>query len=86
MVKKKCCLSFNRDLKYYVDYILNSRENLKRGALKAKETKAGKKISGVLRNVLILFCPDSYFQGSADQESYLRNENFSQLPVKACKE
>ena len=43
MVNKKCCLSFNRDVKYQVDHILNSRENRKRGVLKAKETKAGKK-------------------------------------------
>ena len=43
MVNKKCCLSFNRDVKYKVDHILNSRENRKRGALKAKENKAGKK-------------------------------------------
>ena len=62
---------------------MNSRQNRKEGALKAKENK--EKRTGVLRNVLILFCPGSNFQGSADQESYLRNENFSQLPVKACK-
>ena len=83
MVKKKCCLSFNRDLKYYVDHILNSRENLKRGALKAKETKAGKKNIRSLekRPYPIL----SGFILSINQ-SYLTNENFSQLPVKACKE
>ena len=40
MVNKKCCLSFNRDVRYQVDHILNSSENCKRGALKAKETKA----------------------------------------------
>ena len=44
------------------------------------------KTTGVLRNFLILFCPVSYFQGSADQESYLRNENLSEVLVKACKE
>ena len=54
------------------------REELRR--LKPEKT------TGVLRNVLILFWPGSYFQRSADQESYLRNENFSLLPVKACKE
>ena len=38
-VNKKCCLSFNRDVKYWVDHILNSCENSKRGTLRAKETK-----------------------------------------------
>ena len=41
-VNKKCCLSFNRDVKYWVDHILNSRENSKRGTLRAKETKQGR--------------------------------------------
>ena len=41
-VNKKCCLSFNRDVKYWVDHILNSRENRKRGTLRAKETKQGR--------------------------------------------
>ena len=43
MVNKKCCLSFDRDVKCRVDHILNSLENRKRGALRAKETIAGKK-------------------------------------------
>ena len=41
-VNKKCCLSFKRDVKYWVDHILNSRENRKRGTLRAKETKQGR--------------------------------------------
>ena len=64
-----------------MDHILNSRENRKRGALKAKETKAGKKKNNNNNNrslekraYPILSGPGSYFQGSADQESYLRNE------------
>ena len=40
------------------------------------------KATGVLRNVLTI-CPGSYFQGSADQESFIRNQNSSQLPAKA---
>ena len=40
--KKRCCLSLNRDVKYWVERILNSRENRKRGAFKAKETKQGR--------------------------------------------
>ena len=40
-VNKKCCLSFNRDVKYWVDHILNSCENRKRGTLRAKGTKQG---------------------------------------------
>ena len=75
MVNKKCCLSFNA-----LPPNMPAREERSRlGRLKPEKT------TGVLRNVLILFCPGSNFQGSADQESYLRNENFSQLPVKACK-
>ena len=62
---------------------MNSSENRKRGALKDWRLKP-ENTTGVLRNVLILFFPGSYFQGSADQESFLRNESFSQLPVKAC--
>ena len=33
----------------------------------------------------IWFCPGSYFQGSADQESYQRNENFSSFQRKHAK-
>ena len=51
-------------------------ENCKRGVLKAKLRRLKpEKTTGVLRNVLILFFPGSYSQGSADQESYLRNES-----------
>ena len=31
-----------RDVKYWLDHILNSRENRKRGTLRAKETKQGR--------------------------------------------
>ena len=72
MVIKKCCLSFNRGVKYWVDHILNSRENRRRGALKAKGTKAGKNNRSLEKRPYPIL---SYFQGSADQESYLRNEN-----------
>ena len=41
-LNKKCFLSFNRDVKYLVDHILNSCENRRRGILRAKETKQGR--------------------------------------------
>ena len=41
---KKCCLSLE-DVKCWVDHILNTRENRKRGALRAQETRARKKKS-----------------------------------------
>lgn len=41
-VAKKCCLSVE-DVKCWVDHILNTRENRKRGALRAKETRARRK-------------------------------------------
>ena len=50
-----------------------------------KETKARKNNRSLEKRPYPIL-PGSNFQGSADQESYVRNKNFSQLPVKACEE
>lgn len=50
---KKCCFSVE-GVKYWMDYILNTRENRKR--LK-KLNYNPTKIPGVLRNFPVLFCP-----------------------------